>query len=72
MPPYPEEAIACVRAVCNYVYDTYGKFPAHTTAMHAPPTCFQAHHTETDYYDSFFEGALSDTVANHQRLWHGA
>ncbi len=71
VPAYPDEAIACVRAVCNYVYDTYGRFPAHTTAIHAPSTWFQAHHSETDYYDAFYEGALSDTVANHQRIWHG-
>ncbi|MHB8577377.1 MAG: hypothetical protein ACYDCQ_18860, partial [Dehalococcoidia bacterium] len=66
-PPYPKEAIACVRAVCRYIYETYGRFPAHCNAMHAPLTWFQAHHIALDYYDTFYEGAYSPAAAAHQQ-----
>lgn len=68
-PRYPDEAIECVRAVCRYIYETYGRFPAHTTAFHSQ-TWFQAHHLDLEYYDRFFNGAYSRAAAEHQRLWH--
>jgi hypothetical protein len=70
VPSYPDEAIECTRAVCRYVYETYGRFPAHANAVHAPSTWFQAHHVDTDYYDSFYQGSYGRSVADHQRVWH--
>lgn len=28
------EGIACTKAVCNYIFDTYGRFPGAVDAMH--------------------------------------
>jgi hypothetical protein len=29
-----EEGIACTKAVCNYIHQTYSRFPATVDAMH--------------------------------------
>jgi hypothetical protein len=48
-----EEGIACTKVVCNYIHQTYGRFPATVDAMHLM-WLMQAHHLDTDYYDRFF------------------
>jgi hypothetical protein len=66
-----EEGIACTKAICNYVYETYGRFPGSLDAMHLM-WFMQAHHIDTDFYDSFFrKGAYGPTHAAHMRTWHG-
>jgi hypothetical protein len=60
-----DEGIACTKAVCNYIYETYGRFPGGVDAMH-PMWLMQAHHLDTDYYDRFFRpGAYGPTHAAH-------
>jgi hypothetical protein len=61
------EGRACTKAVCNYIYDTYGRFPGAIDAMHLM-WVMQAHHIDTDYYDRFFRpGAYGSTHAVH--IW---
>jgi hypothetical protein len=65
-----DEGIACTKAICNYIYETYGRFPGGVDAMH-PMWMMQAHHLDTDYYDKFFRpGAYGPTHAAHQAKWH--
>lgn len=65
-----EEGSACTKAVCNYIYQTYGRFPATVDAMHLM-WLMQAHHLDTDYYDRFFRpGAYGSTHAAHVATWH--
>jgi len=65
-----EEGIACTKAVCNYIYETYGRFPGSLDAMHMM-WFFQAHHLDTDFYDRFFRpGAYGRTHAAHLATWH--
>jgi hypothetical protein len=65
-----EEGIACTKAVCNYIYGTYGRFPGSLDAMHLM-WFMQAHHLDTDYYDRFFRsGAYGPTHAGHLAMWH--
>ena len=65
-----EEGIACTKAVCNYVYENYGRFPGTVDAMHLM-WLMQAHHLDTDYYDRFFRaGAYGPTHAAHMAKWH--
>jgi hypothetical protein len=65
-----EEGIACTKAVCNYIYETYGRFPGNLDAMHLM-WFFQAHHLDTDFYDRFFRpGAYGPTHAAHLANWH--
>jgi hypothetical protein len=64
------EGLACTKAICNYIYDTYGRFPGSTDAMHLM-WVMQAHHIDTDYYDRFFGlGAYGPTHAAHMGNWH--
>ena len=65
-----EEGIACTKAICNYIYETYGRFPGGLDAMHLM-WFMQAHHLDTDYYDRFFRsGAYGHTHAPHLAIWH--
>jgi hypothetical protein len=65
-----EEGIACTKAVCNYIHETYGRFPSNVDAMHLM-WFMQAHHLDTDYYDRFFRpGAYGATHAAHMARWH--
>jgi hypothetical protein len=68
---YNEDVIECARAVCNYIYDTHGRFPAHCEAIHLPGIWLQAHHVEVPYYERYFQNGLSETQRHHQELWHG-
>ena len=64
------EGLACTKAVCNYIYDTYGRFPGATDAMHLI-WVMQVHHIDTDYYNRFFGGgAYGPTHAAHMTNWH--
>jgi hypothetical protein len=65
------EGIACTKAVCNYIYDTYGRFPGGVDALHLM-WLMQVHHIDTAFYDHFFEpGAYGPTHAAHMADWHG-
>jgi hypothetical protein len=70
VPHYSDEVIACCKAVCNYIFETYDRFPAHVDAMYVPGVWVQAHHLDLVYYDELYEGGYSDTQRDHQRLWH--
>jgi hypothetical protein len=65
-----DEGIACTKAICNYIYETYGRFPGGLDAMHLM-WFMQAHHLDTDYYGRFFSpGAYGTTHAAHMATWH--
>jgi hypothetical protein len=65
-----EEGIACTKAVCNYIHQTYGRFPGTVDAMHLM-WMMQVHHLDTDYYDRFFRpGAYGPAHAAHMATWH--
>jgi len=65
-----DEGIACTKAICNYILETYGRFPGTVDAMHLM-WFMQAHHLDTDYYDRFFRpGAYGPTHAVHMETWH--
>jgi hypothetical protein len=70
VPHYKDDIVACVKDVCNYIYDHYGRFPAHVDAMFVPGIWVQAHHLDLAYYDSLYKGGYSETQAEHQRVWH--
>jgi len=65
-----DEGLACTKAICNYVYETYGRFPGGTDAMHLM-WFIQAHHIDTDFYDRFYApGGYGPTHASHMATWH--
>jgi hypothetical protein len=72
VPHYSDEVVACVKDVCNYIYSTYGRFPAHVDAIFVPGVWVQAHHLDLAYYDNLYKGGYSSTQADHERLWHSS
>jgi hypothetical protein len=70
VPESPQEVVQMTKDLCNYIYRTYGRFPAQLDAMNM---CMwlQAHHLETAYYDRFMHaGAYHQAIAEHMRVWH--
>jgi hypothetical protein len=62
---------ACVSLQAQYLYDTFGKFPATVPSLMIL-NYVQAHHLDLEFYDRFFRpGAYLSTHAEHQRVWHG-
>lgn len=70
VPHYSPEVIQITKDVCNYIYDTYGRFPAHTDAIQVPGVWLQVHHLDLDYYDQLFSNGYGESHAMHQKLWH--
>jgi hypothetical protein len=61
---------ACVSLQAQYLYDTFGKFPATVPSLMIL-NYVQAHHLDLEFYDRFFRpGAYLSTHAEHQRVWH--
>jgi hypothetical protein len=66
-----DEGIACTKAICRYIYEEYGKFPANNDAMQLL-FFIQAHHLDLDFYDQGFkEGSYLQTHRDHFVNWHG-
>ena len=65
-----DEAVACAKAICSYILDTYGKFPGTVDAMHLM-WFMQVHHLDLEFYDGFFKpGAYGRTHRDHMATWH--
>ena len=70
VPGVSDEGIECVKDICTYIFEEYGKFPAFNDTMHLL-YFIQAHHLDTDFYDKYFkDGAYLDTHKNHFDIWH--
>lgn len=67
--PHPAKTVEYVKVICNYIYDTYGRFPAHVDAFHLPGVWVQCSHLELDYYDKYFRPELYARQAAHETLW---
>jgi len=64
------DVIECTKDICNYIYNTHGRFPAHVDAVYVPGVWIQAHHLSLEYYDKLFNGGYTDMQRRHQQLWH--
>ncbi len=68
--PHTEEFIECVSIMAQYIYDTFGKFPATVPSAYCL-MYLQAFHLDTEFYDHFYkEGSYLQTHADHQKKWH--
>ena len=69
-PKPTKRTIQIVKDVANYIYDTYGRFPAFVDPMFMR-LVFQAQHIDLDFYDKYYPpGSYSDMHLNHFRLFH--
>lgn len=65
-----EDTVECVKAYCQYVWDTYGRFPLTVDPMYQRLTT-QAQHIDCGFYDQYYPaGAYSEQHANHMHRWH--
>ena len=68
--PYTEEFKECVALQAQYIYDTYGRFPATVQSVFSF-LYLQAHHLDLDFYDHYFKpGAYLPTHREHMKKWH--
>lgn len=67
--PHPPEAVAYVKEICNYLFDTYGRFPAHIDAFHSLGVWLQFSHIELEYYERFFDPALFARQVEMDEKW---
>jgi hypothetical protein len=70
-PHVEPEVVEVVRAICRYIWKTYGRFPAHCHAIDSAGIWMQCHHIDPDFYVRFFREAYSSTQAAHTGAWHG-
>lgn len=69
--PHDERFKACVAHQAQYLFDTFGKFPATVPSIFVMQY-LQAFHLDLDFYDQFYApGAYLETHAQHQHRWHG-
>jgi hypothetical protein len=67
--PYSTKTVEYMKVICNYIYDTYGRFPAHVDAFYAPGVWLQFSHLELEYYEKYFEPSLYARQAAHESVW---
>lgn len=65
-----KDMISMVKDYCNYVYDTYGRFPAITDTI-LLREWIQVHHLDLDFYDKYMSPELlNKTHREHMDTWH--
>jgi hypothetical protein len=70
--PITEEVKECISLQAQYIYDTYGKFPATVPSIFLL-TYLQAQHIDLDFYDHYFKaGAYLSTHKDHMMKWHSS
>jgi hypothetical protein len=68
----PDWCLEATKAFCEYIWETYGRFPATIDPM-SMNIWFQAHHLETEFYDQYYQpGAYHQAVKDHMGVWHSA
>ncbi len=66
---YSANAIAYTKEICSYIWETYGRFPAHVDAFYTPGMWVQFSHLEMEYYEKYFDPRLYARQAQHASLW---
>jgi hypothetical protein len=65
-----DDTVELVKRYCQYVHDTYGRFPLYVDPMYQRLTV-QAQHADPDFYAAHYPpGALTDQHLEHFRRWH--
>ncbi len=68
---YQPRFVELLAEVTQYIYDTYGKFPATLPSIYMR-VYVQAQHIDMEFYDKFFgPDAYLDSHVRHMEKWHG-
>jgi len=66
---YSGQVIECAQDICNYIYKTHGRFPAHVDTIYVPGIWLQVHKVEVEYYDRFFRNGLTAAHRANDTDW---
>jgi hypothetical protein len=66
---YSDQAVAYTKEICSYIFDTYGRFPAHCDAFHVPGIWLQFSHLELEYYEKYYAPDQFERQSQHAALW---
>jgi len=67
---YRPETVQCTKDFCNYIWETYGRFPATVESMDIP-IAVTVHHVDPEFYDRFYpKEAVPDYMREHLKHWH--
>jgi hypothetical protein len=67
---HDERFLECVSIQAQYLFDTFGKFPATVPSLMIL-NYLQAHHLDLDFYDQKLRpGSYLETHARHMETWH--
>ncbi len=69
--PYAPEVVEYTKEICRYVYERYGRFPAHVNSFYCPGMWIQFAHLELEYYEQFAEPEFVERQREHEAVWHG-
>lgn len=67
--PFSAKAIEYTKEICTYVFETYGRFPAHVDAFYVPGIWLQFSHLELEYYEKFYQPSLFRQQSAHGQTW---
>jgi hypothetical protein len=69
---YTPEFVEMLGETAQYIYDTYGRFPATIPTFYM--RCYtQAQHLDMDFYDKFYgPGFYLDSHREHMQKWHAS
>jgi hypothetical protein len=67
--PFSAKAIEYCKEVCTYMWDKYGRFPAHVDAFYVPGIWLQISHLELEYYDKYYKPEQYRHQAAHAAIW---
>ncbi|MFZ0747560.1 MAG: hypothetical protein WAM85_24360 [Terracidiphilus sp.] len=66
---YSDQAVDYAKQICNYIFDTYGRFPAHVDAFHVPGVWLQFSHLELEYYEQYYNPDQFARQSQHATMW---
>ncbi len=66
---HPRQAIEYTKEICRYLYETYGRFPAHTDAFYLPGLWVQVSHLELEYYEKYANPNHFRRQAERPGIW---
>ncbi len=67
--PHPPKAVEYTKEVCRYLYETYGRFPAHTDSFYLPGLWAQFSHLDLGYYERFANPNHFRRQAERPTIW---
>jgi hypothetical protein len=67
---HDERAGELTKDYCNYVYETYGRFPPGVDSIQMPVSII-LHHLDLDFYDKYYPPeVITHAHRDHMKVWH--